>query len=859
MPGTDGLRSGLAERYEIERELGAGGMATVYLARDIKHDREVALKVLRPDLSAVIGTERFLSEVRITARLDHPHILTLIDSGEADGILYYVLPYVRGESLRAKLNREKQLSLDEALSITRQVASALDYAHGHGVVHRDIKPENILLHEGEAVLADFGIALAVKEAGGNRLTETGLSLGTPQYMSPEQATGDRALDKRSDIYSLGAVFYEMLGGEPPVTGGTAQAMIAKLLTEKPVRLRVLRNTIPLQMELATEKALSKVPADRFSSAGDFVRALSETVPEKEGPSPRKNWLIAAAAVAVLAAGALIAVFARDDEPPRAAVTLRDRIQLTNTGNAFLGTISDDGKAVVYAVTDCGKTGCRYALELKDTDGPASRRILDGATAIYRPEISPDRRNVLMFGSIKGVFGSWIISLLGGPPRFVHPGIATFYAGGDSLLLTGLTAAAKSVPVLVAGLDGIPVDSIEVNHPADGTVAAVAIPGSNRFAIAPSTDGRMSFHIVGRDGREISSIDAAPRMDGGLSASSDALWLYLIPPLSANNQIVRVPFDARTGKLAARGDTVYSGRSSTMSVTADGGTLLYDEGISDYSAWLLPVADFASGKFSEENRLVRSTGTIRGAVSPDGAMTLVARDHPQGGLEFSVIPAGSRTEIPIPGRHRRAAPFDSTKIKVTDETDSSTTLYLYDYRTRRRSAERTVKISHTDDITRVGDAWAWIPSNGTRIEIQRDSDPRPRRLALPAWYKEVFWLNGSPDGSRLAIMGYQAPNEDSLGVGFISLADNKFTQVYATFGEGGGTSWMNDGSLVMTINDTPESETLWHWKEGQPVRRIGSTQRLLSSNTVATASGDLKRVFLVTRDDRRDLWMSKVVK
>jgi serine/threonine-protein kinase len=213
MPGTEDLRSALAERYRIERELGAGGMATVYLARDIKHDREVALKVLRPDLSAVIGTERFLSEVRITAKLDHPHILTLIDSGEADGMLYYVLPYVRGESLRAKLSREKQLSVDEALSITRQVASALDYAHAQGVVHRDIKPENILLHEGEAVLADFGIALAVKEAGGNRLTETGLSLGTPQYMSPEQATGDRALDRRSDIYSLAAVFYEMLGGE----------------------------------------------------------------------------------------------------------------------------------------------------------------------------------------------------------------------------------------------------------------------------------------------------------------------------------------------------------------------------------------------------------------------------------------------------------------------------------------------------------------------------------------------------------------------------------------------------------------------------------------------------------------------
>ena len=197
------LSDALADRYTIERELGAGGMATVYLARDLRHDREVALKVLRPELAAVLGADRFLNEVRITARLDHPHIVTLIDSGESDGFLWYVLPYIRGESLRARLDRERQLGIDEALAITRQIATALDFAHQHDVVHRDIKPENILLHEGEAMLADFGIALAVKEAGGNRLTETGLSLGTPQYMSPEQATGDRQLDARSDVYSLG--------------------------------------------------------------------------------------------------------------------------------------------------------------------------------------------------------------------------------------------------------------------------------------------------------------------------------------------------------------------------------------------------------------------------------------------------------------------------------------------------------------------------------------------------------------------------------------------------------------------------------------------------------------------------------
>lgn len=329
MPVTDRLRSALGDRYYIERELGAGGMATVYLARDLKHDRKVALKVLRPDLNAMIGSERFLAEVRIAARLDHPHILTLIDSGSADGILYYVLPYVRGESLRAKLERDKQLVVEDALSIITQVASALDYAHAQGVVHRDIKPENILLHHGEAVLADFGIALAVKEASGGRLTGTGLSLGTPQYMSPEQATGERSLDRRSDVYSLGTVFYEMIAGEPPVTGPTPQAVIAKLLTEKPVKLRVVRETIPLAMERATEKALAKTPADRFSSAGEFVRALSATTPERETSLRRSTIMwpaLAVAAVAVVGTGLWLARGSlrggeRDRSP---AVAARDR-------------------------------------------------------------------------------------------------------------------------------------------------------------------------------------------------------------------------------------------------------------------------------------------------------------------------------------------------------------------------------------------------------------------------------------------------------------------------------------------------------------------------------------------------------
>src|SRR5688572_26171794 len=262
-------------------------MATVYLARDVRHDRQVALKVLRPELAAVIGAQRFLQEIKTTANLQHPHILPLHDSGEIQGTVFYVMPFVEGESLRDRLTREKQLSVDDALRITREVASALDYAHRHGVIHRDIKPENILLHDGQAMVADFGIALAASSAGGTRMTETGMSLGTPYYMSPEQAMGEREITARSDIYALGCVLYEMLAGEPPFTGPTAQAIVGKLLSVEPARITAQRKSVPPHVEAATLRALEKLPADRFPTAAAFAAALdgTQSYAPRSGPVP----------------------------------------------------------------------------------------------------------------------------------------------------------------------------------------------------------------------------------------------------------------------------------------------------------------------------------------------------------------------------------------------------------------------------------------------------------------------------------------------------------------------------------------------------------------------------------------------
>src|SRR5690348_3702303 len=265
---NDRLAAALAERYRIERELGAGGMATVYLAEDLKHKRKVALKVLKPELAAVLGAERFVQEITTTAALQHPHILPLFDSGTADGFLFYVMPFIDGETLRAKLDRETQLGVDEAVRITREVADALDYAHRHGVIHRDIKPENILLHDGRPIVADFGIALAVSAAAGGRMTKTGLSLGTPHYMSPEQATAEKDLTNRSDIYSLGCVLYEMLTGNPPHVGASAQQIIMKIVTEDAPLVTSVRKSVPPNVSSAVAKAVERLPADRFETASD---------------------------------------------------------------------------------------------------------------------------------------------------------------------------------------------------------------------------------------------------------------------------------------------------------------------------------------------------------------------------------------------------------------------------------------------------------------------------------------------------------------------------------------------------------------------------------------------------------------
>ncbi len=399
----DSLRASLADRYTIERELGQGGMATVYLAEDLKHHRRVAIKVLRPELSAVIGAERFVREITTIASLQHPHILGLIDSGEVEGTAYYVMPFVEGESLRDRLVREKQLPIGDAVRIAGEVAGALDYAHRHGVIHRDIKPENILLHDGSALVADFGIALAARSAG-TRMTETGMSLGTPHYMSPEQAMGEREITARSDVYALGCVTYEMLVGEPPFTGPTAQAIIAKVMTGEPLALTVQRKTVPAHVEAAVMTALQKLPADRFESAKAFADALGNpgftasmagTVGAGGIASMRKNRLFGATAVvAVLALLAAGWGWLRPQSHQTPAV-IRYRIALDAVPSIrdWSGelAISPDGNVLVHTGGPNGALLVRRRDELGFTPMPATEHA-------QGPFFSPDGASVGYFSS-----------------------------------------------------------------------------------------------------------------------------------------------------------------------------------------------------------------------------------------------------------------------------------------------------------------------------------------------------------------------------------------------------------------------------------------------------------------------------
>lgn len=432
------LTHALSDRYKIERELGAGGMATVYLAEDLKHDRKVAIKVLKPELAAVLGADRFVQEIKTTAALQHPHILPLFDSGTAEGLLFYVMPYIEGETIRDKLNRETQFGVDEAVRFALEVADALDYAHRHGVIHRDIKPENILLYDGRAMVMDFGIALAVSAAASGRMTETGLSLGTPHYMSPEQATAEKDITARSDIYSLGSVLYEMLTGNPPHTGASAQQIIMKIITEEAAPVTQYRKSVPRNVAAAVAKSIEKLPADRFESVKAFADALANpsfamaTLASGTRSRAKSHRSLArdmglGLAGAAVAAGAM--TFAMRPGPLPVSVPVRFRVLLPDSITAVgSAALARDGSLLAVL---CAKDGLRFICLRRL--GDVVMHVVAGSEGAAYPTFSP-AGDWLLFTSGASLRK---VQVGGGTPVTVYTGPTTFPAWMDdgSILFT----------------------------------------------------------------------------------------------------------------------------------------------------------------------------------------------------------------------------------------------------------------------------------------------------------------------------------------------------------------------------------------------------------------------------------------
>ena len=713
------LTAALATRYRVERELGAGGMATVYLAHDLRHEREVAVKVLHPDLGAALGGERFLTEIKTTARLQHPHILPLLDSGAADGLLYYVMPFVRGETLRARLERETQLPLDDALRIARQVADALDEAHSRGIIHRDIKPENILLQGGagnqHALVADFGIALAVQHAGGARMTQTGLSLGTPQYMAPEQAMGDKGVDHRADQYALAAVTYEMLTSEPPHTGTNPQAIVAKVLTEAVRPATVRRPAVPAHVDAALRRALEKLPADRFAS----VRALAEALERPPAaplaasdggrPPHRLRRLVTSPLWAVgclLALGAVAALARR--RPPAERPVVRFTLPIADAQfGTVLGVgeklaITPDGGTVAF-VAATATNGVLYVRRLDEL----TARLLPGTEGARAPFFSPDGKWIgfVARGRLRKVpvDGGPVVELTDGSVIPDNSG-AVWTPDGDILFSrtndTAFTGAALLRVPAAGGTIGVfgrrdPGDLGDVSSPIlapDGR-AVVGIWVTSRIRSGSVTP----LCLIDPDGR-------ITKLDVGAERPLGFVDQHLIF-LRADGTIMAAPIDLRARALT--GPPVALLEAVSSPVLSASGSLLYSPGQPATTAVLvdergaavplLPEArQFGNPRFSPDGRrvafdiggaqgraiwiyelasatLTRLTTTgsnVRPEWSPDGTRVLYRQVGPRKGIWWQPADGSGTPEllVEVPGGPNEGviSPDGRTLMYRTDE-------------------------------------------------------------------------------------------------------------------------------------------------------------------------------------------------
>ncbi|HET7585851.1 MAG TPA: protein kinase [Gemmatimonadaceae bacterium] len=692
------LAAVLADRYRIERELGAGGMATVYLAEDLKHHRRVAIKVLHAELSAVLGPERFLKEIELTARLQHPHILPLFDSGTAEGLLYYVMPFVEGETLRARLAREKQLPIADALHVASEVADALQYAHERGVVHRDIKPENVLLQNGHALVADFGIALAVEQAGGARMTQTGLSLGTPQYMSPEQAMGERDIGPRSDIYSLGAVTYEMLVGEPPFTGPNAQAIVAQVLTSHAPLASTHRRSVPESVDAAISTALEKLPADRFATAMEFASALRAPLPgarsrshtsERERSSLRMPWQ----AIAGVAVGALVAVawWLLHSRPERERVLRASLVPppgcaFSQVATTNLIQLSPDGEWLAF-VAICGTDESIWIHSLSTGE----RRQLPGTSHAAYPFWSPDGTSLGFFadGRLKR------IDLRSNAVRDLAPAVS---GRGGSWSATGVILYAPDIvgplyEIPASGGSPTPATEPEQGLPEHTHRLPYFLPDGKHFLFADGPTSTLGGTVrVG----ELGTMRTRTLLDIPSNVEYADGWLFY----TAEGLLMARPFDARTATFTGEAASLvprlevwpfrYIG-NFTVSHASD--LLAYRPAPEDHNRleWFDPV--------TRTTKVVLEAGPyLHVRLSPDGRQALVEQREAESArrtLALYDIAAGTWNQIASPAAYYAFAwSPDGKEIVFNSAVDTVGTIISLD-RTRKRTVMTHAQMDFLD--------------------------------------------------------------------------------------------------------------------------------------------------------------------
>jgi serine/threonine protein kinase len=791
------LSQALTDRYRIEREIGAGGMATVYLAQDLKHDRKVALKVLKPELAAVVGSERFLAEIKTTANLQHPHILPLFDSGEADGFLFFVMPFVEGESLRDRLDREGELPVEEAVRIATAVASALDYAHRHGVIHRDIKPANILLHDGQPLVADFGIALAVSAAGGGRLTETGLSLGTPFYMSPEQATAERDPDPRSDVYALGCVLYEMLVGEPPYTGSSAQAVLGKILTTDPVRPTEHRKTIPAHVEAAVLKALEKRPADRFGSPSELAGALenpnwggalrdTSRARERRVVIPATA-LVIGTLIGVLSTWALLLGDGADTVGP-AFIPLSPPpgVELGYDFGQSLVAVSPDGRQIVYAAMSDGVR----RLYLHDLATPQTAEPVPGTEGGASPFFSPDGKTLGFFAG----FSLKVVSLAGGEARTLWPtpvfGGAVFSSDGETIYFNPeVDDGIWKVPV--AGGEATPVttplrDGFDNSHRYPDV-----LPGGK--LLYTSAFGR--FRLVVYDlatGESTPILGSEIAFYGRYVASGHVLF--------ANpGGVMAAEFDPETLETGAPfevlPDAVVEQESQANFAVSKNGTLVYLRGISAFERTLARYG-------RDGSRRTLETGgpqpfSLRMNASPEGGRIALAlsRGGQQDVFLYDLAREDLRQLLTEP--HNDFNPeWSRDGTRVVFSTARRGILDLYSAPADRESLGEPLVVTESSK-------WPGSWSPGDTLLVFESSDPETRVdlwlysvTADSAWVyragsESEGWPQFSPDGRWLAFQ----KGEESTDV-YVTPFPGPGPECKVSRGGGAEPRWSGDGNELL---------------------------------------------------------------